>query len=195
MKQTEPRQMDWKLLSSNYLYKDGWFTARRDRCEMPSGKIVDPYYVLEYPNWVNAVALTASDEILLIRQYRHALSRTILEIPGGCMDPGDKSPADAMRRELMEETGYAFDTLEPLGEVSPNPSTNTNLTYMFLATGGRRVGAQDLDPNEEIEILTFQPADVMKLLEDNAIVQSLHATCLFYAFIRLGWLKNTLAAR
>lgn len=184
--------MDWKLLSSEYLYKDGWFTARHDRCEMPSGKIVDPYYVLEYPNWVNAVALTGSGDIILIRQYRHALGQTILEIPGGCMETGEE-PAQSMRRELLEETGYAFDTLEPMGDISPNPSTNSNLTYMFLATGGRKVQDQHLDPHEEIEILTYSPRAVMKLLEENRIMQSLHATCIFYAAMKLGWLKSTLA--
>jgi 8-oxo-dGTP pyrophosphatase MutT (NUDIX family) len=187
--------LDWKLLSSEYLYKDGWFTARKDRCEMPSGKIVDPYYVLEYPNWVNAVALTEAGEVILIRQYRHALGRTILEIPGGCMEKTDKDPAEAMARELLEETGYAFATMEPLGDISPNPSTNANLTYMFIATGGKKVSDQDLDPHEQIDILTYSPRAVMKLLEENKIVQSLHATCIFYAAMKLGWLKNTLDGR
>jgi 8-oxo-dGTP pyrophosphatase MutT (NUDIX family) len=187
--------LDWKRLSSEYLYKDGWFSARKDRCEMPSGKIVDPYYVLEYPNWVNAVALTGAGEVILIRQYRHALGRTILEIPGGCMEKTDKDPAEAMARELLEETGYAFDTMEPMGDISPNPSTNANLTYMFVATGGKKVADQNLDPHEQIDILTYSPRDVMKLLEENKIVQSLHATCIFYAAMKLGWLKSTLDGR
>lgn len=193
MEKQATSRMDWKLLSSEYLHRDGWFTARRDRCEMPSGKIVDPYYVLEYPNWVNAVALTGSGEVILIRQYRHALGQTILEIPGGCMETTDKDPAEAMARELLEETGYAFEALESIGDISPNPSTNANLTYMFLATGGRKVQDQNLDPHEEIEILTYPPRAVMELLEQNRIVQSLHATCLFYAAMKLGWLKSTLA--
>jgi len=192
MKNPAAKQMNWKLLSSDYLYKDGWFTARKDRCEMPSGKIVDPYYVLEYPNWVNAVAVAETGSIILVRQYRHALGQTILEIPGGCIDPSDKDPVEAMHRELLEETGYTFDSMESLGNVSPNPSTNTNLTYMFLATGGKKVQEQNLDPNEEIEVLTFSPEEVLNLLEENKIIQSLHTTCLFYASLKLGWLKRTL---
>lgn len=195
MEQYTVSPLDWKLLSSEYLYKDGWFTARKDRCEMPSGKIVDPYYVLEYPNWVNAVALTEAGEVILIRQYRHALGRTILEIPGGCMEKTDKDPAEAMARELLEETGYAFATLESLGDISPNPSTNANLTYMFVATGGKKVSDQNLDPNEQIDILTCSPEAVMRLLEENKIVQSLHVTCIFYAAMKLGWLKSALGGR
>jgi 8-oxo-dGTP pyrophosphatase MutT (NUDIX family) len=181
--------MQWETLSSQYLYRDNWFTARRDRCRMPSGKIVDPYYVLEFPNWVNAAALTEDGNVLLIRQYRHALGETLLEIPGGCIDDTDASPLDAMKRELLEETGYAFTHIAAIGEISPNPSTNNNLTYMFLAQGGKKIQEQSLDPNEEIEVLTYSPAAAIKLLQENKIRQSLHATCLFYAFLKLGWLS------
>lgn len=181
--------MRWTVLDSKYLYKENWFTVRSERCKTPEGKIVDPYYIFEFPNWVNAVALTEEGNILLVRQYRHALGETILEIPGGCMDDTDANTETAMRRELLEETGYAFDSVESLGEISPNPSTNSNITYMFLAKGGKKVQEQHLDPNEEIEVLVYPPEKVMALLKENKIRQSLHATCLFYAFLRLGWLK------
>jgi ADP-ribose pyrophosphatase len=177
--------MNWKLLSSEYLYRDNWFTARRDRCERPDGQIVDPYYVLEYPDWVTAVALTAEGQVIMIRQYRHALGETILEIPGGCIDATDTDPEMAIRRELLEETGYAFEQVGYMGKVSPNPSTNTNIMHMFLATGGKKVAGQNLDANEEIEVLLFEKEAVKQLLLENKIVQSLHATCLFYGFERM----------
>lgn len=181
--------MNWTVLDSKYLYRENWFTVRSERCETPGGKIVDPYYVFEFPDWVNAAALTREGDILMVRQYRHALGETILEIPGGCVDEEDENKEAAMRRELLEETGYAFDTVESLGEISPNPSTNTNITYMFLATGGRKIQEQQLDPNEEIEVLLYKPGEVIRLLKEHQIRQSLHATCLFYAFLKLGWLK------
>lgn len=180
--------MKWTVLDSKYLYKETWFTVRSERCKTPEGKIVDPYYVFEFPDWVNALALTEEGDILLVRQYRHALGETILEIPGGCIDDTDADTEAAMRRELLEETGYVFDTVESLGEISPNPSTNTNITYMFLARGGKKVQEQHLDANEEIEVLTFKREEVITLLKENKIRQSLHATCMFYAFLKLGWL-------
>lgn len=181
--------LEWKLISSEYISRNTWFTARKDRCRMPSGKIVDPYYVLEFPDWANAVALTETGEVLMIRQYRQAMGETILEIPGGCIEKEDASPEIAMRRELLEETGYEFASVENLGIVSPNASTNSNMTHMFLATGGRKVGEQQLDPNEEIEVLLYSQQEVLKLLAENRIMQSLHVTCLFYAFLRLGLLS------
>ena len=72
----------------------------------------------------------------MVRQYRHANEQTIIEIPGGCVDDTDPSHQDAIARELLEETGYAFKSYEYLGKISPNPSTNNNWMHMFLATGG-----------------------------------------------------------
>lgn len=182
--------LDWKVLSSEYIYRDNWFTARRDRCITPGGKIVDPYYILEYPDWVNAMAIAEDGRILMIRQYRHAYGKTILEIPGGSMDPSDASAEAAMKRELLEETGYLFEDFESLGSISPNPSTNSNLTHMFIARGGKKVQEQQLDANEEIEVVPMTPEEVKNLLVGNKLVQSLHVSCLFFAFLRSGWIKT-----
>src|SRR5471030_1649911 len=105
--------LEWKTLHSTYIHKGPWATLRADKCEMPDGRIVDEYFVLEYPNWVNAVAVTEEDKILFVRQYRHAAGIESLEIPGGVID-GDEAPIDAMRRELLEETGYQFDDIEEI---------------------------------------------------------------------------------
>jgi 8-oxo-dGTP pyrophosphatase MutT (NUDIX family) len=181
--------LEWKTLSSEYIYKSNWLTARKDTCETPSGKIVDSYYVLEYNDWVNCVAVTADGRIVLVRQFRQGIGKTVLEIPGGTMDDTDPNPEFAMRRELLEETGYDFEKLIPLGAVAPNPASSNNLTHMFLATGGRKVQDQDLDENEEIEVVLMDLEDVEVLLKENKILQSLHVTCLFYALLKLKELK------
>jgi ADP-ribose pyrophosphatase len=178
--------LEWKQLSATYLYRDNWFTARRDRCERPDGKIIDPYYVLEYPDWVTALAITEEGKALLVRQYRHAYGQTIIETPGGCMDADDASPEAAARRELLEETGYTFSEMHYLGFVSANPSTNTNIMHMFLATGGKHSAEQALDENEEIEVLHYTIPELKALLAENKIVQSMHASCIFYGLLKLG---------
>lgn len=181
--------LEWKTLSSEYIYKSNWLTARKDTCETPSGKIVDAYYVLEYNDWVNCVAVTADGRIVMVRQFRQGIGKTLLEIPGGTMDDTDPNPEFAMRRELLEETGYDFEKLIPLGAVAPNPASSNNLTHMFLATGGRKVQDQDLDENEEIEVVLMDLEDVETLIKENKIMQSLHVTCLFYALLKLKELK------
>lgn len=177
--------MNWKTLKSEYLFKDLWFTVRKDTCQRPDGKIIDPYYVYEFPEWVAAVAITKEGKIVMERQYRHALGMTMFEIPGGCVDPDDQDLEAAIKRELKEETGYVFEQYQYLGKISANPSTNNNWLHMFLATGGERKADQALDENEDIEIHLLSIEEVKQLLEDNQIVQSMHATALFYALEKL----------
>lgn len=178
--------LKWKTLSSTYLFNDRWFKVRKEVCETPDGKIVDPYYIYDFPTWVGAVPVTEDSKIVMVRQYRHALGESCIEIPGGCVDDTDSNYEQAIRRELLEETGYAFTSYEYLGKISPNPSTNSNLLYMFLAKGGKKVAEQQLDGNEEIEVLLLSIQELKQLLRENKIVQSMHVTCIMYALERLG---------
>jgi ADP-ribose pyrophosphatase len=177
--------LTWKTLSSSYIHKGPWATMRVDKCEMPDGRIVDDYYVLEYPNWVNAIAITEDNKVLMVRQYRHAAGIVSLEIPGGVID-GDEGPVAAIRRELLEETGYQFDEFELLCTVYANPSTANNHTSCYLTKGGKKVQEQDLDEHEEVVVEQYTIAEVKQLLADNKIAQSLHCTGLFYALVKLG---------
>lgn len=181
--------MNWKTLSSKYLFKDNWLTVRADTCERPDGKIIDPYYVYEFPDFVAAVALTKDSNVIMVRQFRQALGKTILEIPGGCVDASDTSPATAIERELLEETGYQFEHIEFLCYTSPNPSTNNNLMHVFLATGGEKVAEQKLDEGEDIEVLLLSIEETKQLIRSNQILQSMHTTAFLYAFEKLGELK------
>jgi ADP-ribose pyrophosphatase len=177
--------LNWKLLSSTYIHKGPWATLRTDKCEMPNGHIVEDYYVLEYPNWANAVALTEEGKILMVRQYRHAAGLVSLEIPGGVIEAGE-APEVGMRRELLEETGYQFDDIELLATIYANPSTANNKTFCYLAKGGKKVQGQNLDEQEEIIVEEYTIAEIKQLLADNKIIQALHCTGLFYALGKLG---------
>ncbi|MFD2161100.1 NUDIX hydrolase [Paradesertivirga mongoliensis] len=177
--------LKWEKLSSRYLVKEQWATLRVDTCRMPDGTLIDDYYVLEYPNWVNAIALTEEGEVILIRQYRHAAEKVILELPGGCIDPGE-TPEKAIERELLEETGYQFESLEPLCILHANPSTSANITSSYLARGGRKVQEQHLDGREEIEVLTVNIDEFKDLVLNNQLPQALHASAAFHALLKLG---------
>ncbi|HEX2682837.1 MAG TPA: NUDIX hydrolase, partial [Ferruginibacter sp.] len=143
--------MNWKTLSSKYISNHIYFTAREDRCEMPDGTIVDPYFTVELPETVCAMAITENDEVIMVKQYRHPIGETILEIPGGFIDKNE--PVEkAVARELLEETGYEFSHFQFLARVAANPGVLSNYTVLYLATGGRKVSSQKLDTNEEIEI-------------------------------------------
>lgn len=178
--------MNWKILRSEYLYRETWFTIRKDVCETPEGKIVDPYYVYEFPTWVSALAITEDNQVVMVRQYRHGIQETILEVPGGCVDATDKRLEDAIARELTEETGYVFKNFQYLGKVSPNPSTNNNWMHMFLATEGKKVFEQQLDHNEEIDVILLELDEVHELIQENKIIQALHVCTIMYGLAKLS---------
>lgn len=163
----------WRKIASKYLVKEKWATLRVDTCELQGGIIKDDYYVLEYPNWVNAIALTEEGKMILVRQYRHAADIISLEVPGGVID-GDEDPEFAIKRELLEETGYSFQTCKLLAELYPNPATSTNKTFTYFLTGGVKTHDQHLDEHEILNVEEYTIAEIKQLLKDNLIAQSLH---------------------
>jgi ADP-ribose pyrophosphatase len=180
--------MHWKVLSSKYISTHRYFTARVDECEMPDGTIVPEYYVVELPVTVCALAITEEGKAVLAKQYRHPIKETLFEIPGGFIDEGE-NPEEALRRELLEETGYEFSAVYPVGKISANPGVLQSITYLFLATGGKKVSGQSLDHHEEIEVHLLPVEEVKDMLERNEFLQALHTTCLMYAFKKLDELN------
>ncbi|WP_316791549.1 NUDIX hydrolase [Pedobacter frigoris] len=178
----------WQRLSSKYLVREKWATLRVDTCDLQNGRIKDDYYVLEYPNWVNAIALTQDHKIILVRQYRHAGDIVSLEVPGGVID-GDELPETAIKRELLEETGYTFERAELIATLYPNPATANNVTYTYLLRGGIKTDDQHLDEHEILNVEEYTIEEVKQLLIDNKIDQALHSAALFYGLMKLGVLQ------
>lgn len=177
----------WKLLESKYIIQRPWATLRVDKLELPNGNIKDEYYVLEYPTWVNMVAITEDGNVLFVKQYRHGADQIMVELPAGVVEDDEETEV-AARRELLEETGYAFDKIEYICELFANPATSGNLTYTYLLTGGKKVQEQDLDSSEDIEVVEMTIEEAKKFLFDNKIGQALHSSALFYTFHKMGLL-------
>lgn len=174
----------WRKLASKYLVKEKWATLRVDTVELQGGAIKDDYYVLEYPNWANSVAVTEEGKIILVRQYRHAADIISLEVPGGVID-GDESPEDAIKRELKEETGYTFKTCKLVAELYPNPATSNNKTFTFLLTGGIKTDNQHLDEHEILNVEEYSLNELKTLIKENKIAQALHVAALWYGLEEL----------
>lgn len=181
MKQRTDEEMRWKTLGSEYLIKRPWLTARRDKLELPTGKVFDEYYVLEYPTWVNVIALTKERKIILERQYRHALGVVSTEIVAGCVEEGEP-PIEGAQRELQEETGYTGGKWTELMTISPNPSTMTNLCHCFLAEGVERTTKQHWDATEDLEVFLKNEEEVFAMLQQGVFLQAMMVAPLWKYF-------------
>lgn len=142
------------------------------------------FFKLDFPRWVNIVACTAKNKIILIRQYRFGTDRVELEIPGGAVNDGE-SPLKAGLRELLEETGYTGDHGRIIGKVCPNPALQDNFCYTVLVENVKKVAEPMLDEMEDIEVLTMSENETFALIHDGTINHGLVLNGLmFYAMTR-----------
>jgi 8-oxo-dGTP pyrophosphatase MutT (NUDIX family) len=173
MARNDPRP--WSVLSSSYLSRKPWLTLRQDRVRLPNGMIIEDYNVLEYPDWVNIVAITREGMAVLVRQYRHGIRAVHYELPAGVCEPSDAGPEETARRELLEETGYGGGDWSPLMTLSANPGTHSNRTFTYLANGVVRMQEQRLDETEELRVHLVSLEELPHILATGGIMQALHA--------------------
>jgi 8-oxo-dGTP pyrophosphatase MutT (NUDIX family) len=176
----------WTVLGSTYLSRKPWMTLREDRVQLPGGAVIDDYYVLEYPDWVNITAVDRDGRIILIRQYRHAIGAVHYELPAGVCDATDPHPLETARRELLEETGYGGGEWSHLITLSANPATHANRNHSFLALGVERLQDPQLEATEEIHVHPTSREDLQRLLDSGGILQSLHVAPLLKYLMTTG---------
>ena len=140
-----------------------------------------PYYSLKLQDYSAVVAVTDDQEVLIVRQYRPAVERYTLELPSGLVDAGE-TPAEAARRELLEETGYEADVVENLGPMLPDTGRLGNCIYSCFATGVRRV--EDRVPEEGIEVLTWPLNELARATTDGRFDHALHVAVLLVAILK-----------
>jgi ADP-ribose pyrophosphatase len=135
--------------------------------------------VIEAPDWVNVVPITADDKVILVRQFRFGTWSNTLELPGGMVDPHE-SPAQAAPRELEEETGYRAATVSLLGVSHPNPAIFGNRLHSFLATGCVRVHAGKQDGSEDIAVELATRDELKQLVREGVVTHALVLAALLY---------------
>lgn len=163
----------WEIVDTEYLVKSRYLTCRRDRVRLPDGRVNPEYYVLEFPDWVNVIAITRDGRMVMVRQYRHGLGVYQTELCAGYIDPKDVSPLAAARRELEEETGFTGGEWEEFMTLSANPANHNNLTHVFIARGVEQKGHQQLDVTEDLRYVLMEQKDVLSMMERGELQQAL----------------------
>jgi 8-oxo-dGTP pyrophosphatase MutT (NUDIX family) len=176
--------LPWDVVSSTYVARKPWFTVRLDRVRLPSGTEIPEYWISEYRPWVNVVAVTAADEVVLIRQYRHGLGAVHFELPAGTTDPGEDDLEAAARRELGEETGYGNGRWSLLTTLSANPALQNNLTHTFLAEDAAVIHAPNPESSEDLRTHLVPVAELQGLIDRGGFIQALHVAPLLLYLAR-----------
>jgi 8-oxo-dGTP pyrophosphatase MutT (NUDIX family) len=177
----------WECLDPSYLFRrPPWLVLRHQRFRLPTGRDIADYWISEYPPWVNVVAVTAQDELVLVRQFRPGLGAVHFEIPAGVVDEGEEVGV-AARRELREETGYAGGRWSLLTRLSANPALQDNWTTTYLAEGVERAGEPAPEATEDLRVHLVPVAEAARLIDDGDMIQALHAAPLLrYLLHRAG---------
>ncbi len=172
----------WKILKSKMVLDNPWCQVRQDEIELPNGKIIDDYFVSIKPDVAMILPITSNREIIFVRQYRHAVGEFFLELPAGNFDSTKESAEIAAIRELREETGYIPQEFRKIGTLYDKPSKDTNQIHLFLAENVSKVGEQQLDITEEIEVLLIPVESVLDKIIQREISVAGTIAALFLGF-------------
>ncbi|MDE6418463.1 MAG: NUDIX hydrolase [Duncaniella sp.] len=178
-------QMKWELVKSDYLFNRPWLTVRRDTVRLPNGVIHPEYYVLEYPRWINIIAITKDGRFVMVRQYRHGLGIVSTELCAGVVEDGEDT-LEGAKRELLEETGFGGGEWELSMVISANPGSQNNLSYCYIARGVEQISTQHLDTTEDIEVVFMTEEEVYGMLVRDELKQALMCAPLWKYFALKG---------
>lgn len=170
----------WQKIGSKSLADYRIFTLRADRAISPRTGIEHEFFVIDCVDWVNVIALTPDDQMVMVEQYRHGTNTVELEIPGGMVDRADGSPLVAGARELREETGYEGENARLIGRVHPNPAIMSNTCHTVLVEQCRMRHALELDHSEDLMTRLVPVADIPDLVARGKIRHALVVVALYY---------------
>ena len=158
--------MEGEVVSSEIVYRGKAVSVKREVVQLPSGKRIYREVVI-HCGASAIIPLKSDNEIIFVKQYRHPIGETILEIPAGTLKPGE-DPEECARRELEEETGYRAGELIHLTTIYPSPGYSSERLYIYLAKNLER-GSQNLEIDEDIEVTSMSLEEALKAIKSGRI--------------------------
>ncbi|HEX6767255.1 MAG TPA: NUDIX hydrolase [Polyangiaceae bacterium] len=170
----------WQVLARRTLLARRWIEVREDHVRLANGHEIEEFHVITSPSWSGVLAVTESDEVVLVKQYRHGIAAESLELPAGVIEP-DESPLEAAKRELREETGYAAEHWEPIASFATEPSRHTVRAHFFCALDAKPVAERALDASEELEVVKVPRPEFVELVLRGEIAHGVHVGAILVA--------------
>jgi ADP-ribose pyrophosphatase len=178
---------EWELIESKIDRDYRVFRIKTEMALSPRTDKIGQFYTIDTKDWVNIVPITVNGEVVMIKQFRHGSKEITFEIPGGLVD--EDNHQDAALRELLEETGYAGESVRLLGSVNPNPAIFNNLCHTYLVENVKKVSETNLDPDEDIEVVHMPIQEVPLLIEKGIINHALVIVGFYFYFMKYPLLK------
>ena len=170
----------WKKIRSAPIGDFRIFKLRSDVSLSPrTGKEHD-FFVLDSVDWVNVIAITPDQKLVMVEQFRHGSSTVELEIPGGMMDTGETDPVATGVRELREETGYEGENARLLGNIWSNPAILSNRNFTVLIENCQLKHDMKWDHAEDLVTRLVPVSEIPKLVADEKIGHSLVVVALYH---------------
>ena len=164
------RDRPWKTIKQDYVYENAWCAFRVDEVELPDGATIE-YGVLESGGFVAVLPVTDDERVVLVRQWRQPLGSFTLELPSGGVDEGEE-PRKAAGRELLEETGYRAEGLEPLVSFHTSTGRSTEVCHLFRCRAVRDPGGPRHDSTEFIEVVEASTEEILERIAGGGITDA-----------------------
>ncbi len=173
----------WQVERSESVLDCRIFTVKHEWARSAASDKQGDFYVLDGPDWVSVVPITADGQLICVAQYRHGSRRIALETPAGQVEPGEPVEA-AAARELREETGYSARSFTILGHTYANPAFMTNRFTAVLAEGATLSDPIAWDEHEEIELRLVPVDDIPGLLARSEVENTYNNLALSWYLLR-----------
>jgi len=170
----------WPKISSKPLGDYRIFKVRSDEKISPRTGQKHDFFVIDCVDWVNVIAITSDERLVMVEQFRHGSNTVELEIPGGIMDASDASPVATGVRELREETGYEGQGARLLGNVFANPAIMSNTCHTVIIENCALKHGVEWDSGEDMVTKLVPIADIAGLVASGKIRHPLVVVALYY---------------
>jgi ADP-ribose pyrophosphatase len=171
-----------RILERRVEYSSPWLEVVAKEVELAPPRGRETFWAVRTHEYVAALAVTTGGQIPLVRQFRPAVEEELLELPSGSVEAGE-SPEEAMRRELLEETGCEAGELVPLGRLTTDSGRMETRQWAYFAPDVRRV-REAPQGDEELELRFVEPEELRRLVADGELVQAIHLGIVGAAVVR-----------
>lgn len=177
----------WEEVEVEHIVQDEWIDFRRSAYRLPDGSVFEPYYSYSRRDYVVIVASDCEGNYLCVRQFRQGIREVTTEFPAGGVERSDgreygaggqrwvaEEELAAAQRELLEETGYSSGEWAHLLTVPSHATIADNYAHIFAAKNCRRVGGQNLDETEFLNVELHTAQEIEDLIRTGGFQQAVH---------------------